>query len=87
MSFTADEMVVELEDGRRVFVPLAWFARLAAATDAQRADWRLIGGGVGIHWPQLDEDLSVRGLLTPETRERASAALPGVSIDPSLTDR
>ncbi|KJL33477.1 DUF2442 domain-containing protein [Microbacterium azadirachtae] len=58
-----EEIHVRLLDGRTVSAPLSWFPRLAAATPAQRADWRLIGRGEGIHWPQLDEDLSVAGLL------------------------
>ena len=58
-----DEIHVRLGDGRTVSVPLSWFPRLASATAEQRADWRLIGRGEGIHWPQLDEDLSVAGLL------------------------
>ena len=58
-------MRVELEDGRRLEVPISWFPRLRKATPEQRRDLRLVGGGIGIHWPQLDEDLSVRGLLFP----------------------
>ncbi len=54
---------VELADGREIVAPLEWFPRLRDATAAQRANWRAIGGGVGIHWPDLDEDLSVAGLL------------------------
>ena len=54
---------VELADGREIVAPLEWFPRLRDATAAQRANWRPIGGGVGIHWPELDEDLSVAGLL------------------------
>lgn len=54
---------VELADGREIVVPLEWFPRLRDGTVAQRANWRPIGGGVGIHWPELDEDLSVAGLL------------------------
>jgi len=66
---TADgELVVQLEDGRSVHVPLEWFPKLRDATAAQLADYRLIGHGVGIHWPQLDEDLSVRGLLMPQAQ-------------------
>ena len=57
------ELVVQLEDGRALHVPLEWFPKLRDATPAQLGDYRLIGHGVGIHWPQLDEDLSVRGLL------------------------
>jgi hypothetical protein len=55
--------VIDLDDGRRLFVPLVWFPRLARATPEQRKHWRLIGGGEGFHWPDVDEDLSVRGLL------------------------
>ena len=54
---------VSLNDGRAVRVPIAWFPRLAAATAEQRKRWRLIGRGVGIRWEELDEDLSVEGLL------------------------
>lgn len=54
---------VKLVDGREIIVPLVWFPRLFSATPEQRADWRLIGGGEGIHWPQIDEDLSVAGFL------------------------
>jgi hypothetical protein len=57
---------VHLEDGRTVLVPLEWFPKLRDATPDQLADWRLIGQGVGVHWSQLDEDLSVRGLLMPQ---------------------
>ena len=57
------DLHVELGDGRTVSVPLTWFPRLAAAGSAARAEWRLVGGGEGIHWPELDEDISVAGLL------------------------
>ena len=60
---TADELIVTLADGRRVSAPLAWFPRLLRGTAEQRAQWRLIGGGVGLHWEELDEDISVRSLL------------------------
>ncbi len=63
VSFTEDELLVTLADARRVSAPLEWFPRLLRATPAQRANWRLIGGGVGIHWEDLDEDISVRSLL------------------------
>lgn len=59
------ELVVHLEDGRTISVPLEWFPKLRGASSAQLADWRLIGQGIGIHWSQLDEDMSVRGLLMP----------------------
>lgn len=57
------ELTVDLADGRRVAVPLAWFPRLLHAQQDQRENWRLVGDGVGIHWPDIDEDLSVSGLL------------------------
>ena len=62
--FTDDLLYVQLEDGREIGVPLAWFPRLSAATPEQRANWQLVGRGVGLHWPDVDEDLSVAGLLT-----------------------
>ena len=65
VSFDEDMLIVTLHDGRVVQVPLQCYPTLHDATAEQRADWRLIGDGVGIHWPQLDEDLSVRGLLAP----------------------
>jgi hypothetical protein len=63
VSFTEDELVVTLADARRVSAPLEWFPRLLRATPVQRANWRLIGRGVGIHWEDVDEDISVRSLL------------------------
>lgn len=56
-------LTVELVDGRTVSVPLLWYPRLVDATPAERSNWRLIGRGEGIHWPDLDEDISVAGLL------------------------
>lgn len=62
--YTTDELlVVTLEDGQAISVPLRNYPRLRHASPAARDDWRLIGAGEGIHWPQLDEDLSVAGLL------------------------
>lgn len=60
---TDDELLVELADGRKISAPLVWFPRLLAGSPAERADWELLGEGEGIHWPVLDEDLSVAGLL------------------------
>jgi hypothetical protein len=60
---TEDELTVSLVDGRRVSVPLAWFPRLLHASHAQRSNWQLLGDGEGIHWPDVDEDLSVVGIL------------------------
>ena len=60
---TETDLTVDLADGRRLQVPLAWFPRLLAASPAARARWELLGDGDGIHWPDADEDLSVEGLL------------------------
>jgi hypothetical protein len=58
-----EALIVDLADGRTITVPLSWFPRLAHGTPAERSNWRLIGAGVGIHWPDLDEDISVESLL------------------------
>ena len=60
---TEDVLVVDLVDGRTIAVPLVWFPRLLSATAEQRGNWRIAGGGFGIHWPDIDEDLSTEGLL------------------------
>ncbi len=60
---TDDQLLVVLADGRELAVPLAWFPRLTEATQEQRKNWRLIGQGQGIHWPDVDEDISVVSLL------------------------
>jgi hypothetical protein len=60
---TADEILLDLADGRRLAVPVAWFHRLLNATELQRQNFELLGDGIGIHWPDIDEDLSVAGLL------------------------
>ncbi|RIK43339.1 MAG: DUF2442 domain-containing protein [Chloroflexi bacterium] len=74
---TDDSLTVDLRDGRSITVPLAWYPRLLHGTPAERKHWRLIGRGVGIHWPDLDEDLSVEGLIlgrqsseSPESLQR-----------------
>jgi hypothetical protein len=59
----ADLLTVHLMDGRSISAPLAWFPRLAKATQRQRDNWQIAGGGYGLHWPDLDEDLSTEGLL------------------------
>jgi len=63
VSFTDAKMVVQLADGRELSVPLEWFPRLRDATVDQLKDWRFIGNGEGIHWTELDEDISVKALL------------------------
>ena len=61
--FTEDEMSVLLADGRTITVPLLWFPSLLNATDSQLNNYQILGDGEGIHWPDLDEDLSINGLL------------------------
>ena len=63
VEFTDDELSVSLKDGRTITVPLAWYPRLLNATAQQRENWQISGGGYGVHWPDLDEDLSTEGLL------------------------
>ena len=64
INFTEDSLNVDLLDGRTISVPIAWFSALSKATQSQRENWELLGDGEGIHWPEIDEDLSVSGLLT-----------------------
>lgn len=71
---------VRLEDGRAISVPLAWFPRLLAASSEERGNWRLIGHGVGIHWADLDEDISTENLLaTTDDAWRESKSPPSSS--------
>lgn len=63
LSFSSDSLRVVLADGREVSAPLEWFPRLRDATENQRKKWRLIGHGIGIHWEEIDEDISVDSLL------------------------
>jgi hypothetical protein len=63
VKFSEDELIVDLMDGRTISVPLVWFPRLLDATEAQRTNWQIAGGGYGIHWEEIDEDLSTEGLL------------------------
>lgn len=63
VSFTEDTLNVDLLDGRTISVPIAWFPTLSKASQSQRDTWELLGDGEGIHWPDIDEDLSVSGLL------------------------
>jgi len=59
-----DSFTVDLVDGRNISIPIAWYPRLLHGTEKQRKNWRLVGGGEGIHWPDLDEDISVENLLS-----------------------
>ena len=81
VSVDDEALVVDLEDGRTITVPVVWFPRLAHGTPKERANWRLIGSGEGIHWPDLDEDISVESLLagrrSGETQESLRRWLQG----------
>jgi hypothetical protein len=72
---TDDTLTVDLSDGRTLSVPLAWFPRLVHATLEERMTWRLIGRGEGIHWPQLDDDISVEGLIAGRPSGESQASL------------
>lgn len=63
ISFSSDALKVVLADGREVSAPLEWFPRLRDANEQQRKNWRLIGSGIGIHWEDVDEDVSIKSLL------------------------
>ena len=75
LQVTADTLHVELADGRTLAVPVTWYPRLAHGTPAERAQWQLIGHGHGIHWPQLDEDISVEDLLAGRRSSETQASL------------
>jgi len=70
-----DTLSVELADGRTIAVPLAWYPRLSHATAEERSSWRLLGGGRGIHWPEIDEDISVANLLAGEPSAESQQSL------------
>jgi hypothetical protein len=72
VQFTDDSLSVALRDGRTITVPLAWYPRLLHASKAARKNWKVSGGGYGIHWPDVDEDLSTEGLLrgAPASRQQ-----------------
>jgi hypothetical protein len=75
VAVTDDALTVELSDGRSISVPLAWYPRLSHGTSAERNEWRIIGGGRGIHWPQLDEDISVQNLIIGKPSAESQASL------------
>ena len=71
--FTDEKLTVDLEDGRTITVPLAWYPRLLPASPSQRANWQIAGGGFGIHWPDVEEYLSTEGLLRGARAPQASS--------------
>ena len=72
VTFTEDTFTVELKDGRAITTPLAWVPRLLHAAPAQRENWQVSGSGYGIHWPDVDEDISTEGLLRGAPASRGS---------------
>src|SRR5713226_8323091 len=83
VSCSTDALSVTLTDGRVVSVPLVWFPQLADASPRQRSEWELIGGGIGICWEAIDEDISVASLLRPENFVR----LPDEAQQPASRER
>ncbi len=75
VTVTDDTLAVELSDGRTISVPILWYPRLAHATPAERDNWRLIGRGIGIHWEDIDEDISVEGMLAGRPSGESQASL------------
>lgn len=75
VSCSDDALTVVLDDGRSVSVPLEWFPRLAGATARERKQWEPIGGGIGLHWNAIDEDISVASLLQPERFMRIASGV------------
>src|SRR5690242_19773280 len=79
VAFSRDRLAVFLEDGRRISVPIVWFPRLSEATLQQRQRWRLVGHGIGIRWDEVDEDISVAGLLATSDNEVLTPVAPTLS--------
>ena len=80
VEFSEDFLIVGLKDGRRISVPIEWYPRLARATEAERSRWQVCGGGYGIHWPDIDEDLNTEGLLRgAPARNGVRSGRPGTS--------
>ncbi len=75
VSFSEDAMIVGLDDGRTVSVPLTWYPRLLAGTSEERKRFEFIGDGEGIHWPDLDEDISVEGILAGRRSAESDTSL------------
>jgi hypothetical protein len=72
---TAEELSVDLVDGRTIIAPLGWYPRLSHGTQKERNNWRLIGSGAGIHWPDLDEDISIGNLLLGQPSGESQSSL------------
>ena len=77
VAVSGTSLTAELDDDRTISVPLAWYPRIVHATADERANWRLIGNGEGIHWPDLDEDISVENLLAGKPSGESQRSLKG----------
>lgn len=75
VSLSDDTLTVDLSDGRTLAVPLSWYPRLQHATPPERTHWRMIGGGSGIHWPDLEEDVSIEGLIAGRKSQESGRSL------------
>ena len=75
ISITDDTLTVNLDDGRTISVPLGWYPRLLHGNEQERKNWYLIGQGEGIHWPELDEDISVKGLIAGNRSQESPQSL------------
>ena len=75
LSFSEKSFTVHLNDGREITIPLAWYPRLLAGTKNERENYELIGGGEGVHWPKLDEDIFIEGLLAGRTSQESQSSL------------
>ncbi len=75
VNVTEDTLIVALNDGRTLSVPISWYPRLEYATPTERSDWTLVGGGSGIHWESLDEDISVQALIAGKTSSESQTSL------------
>ncbi len=75
VSVTDDTLTVDLDDGRTIAVPISWFPRLAYGTATERANVQIVGAGFGLHWPDLDEDIGVEGLLLGKKSTESPASL------------
>lgn len=75
VTVSEDTLIVELSDGRTISVPVSWYPRLEQATEGERHSWELIGGGTGIHWEAVDEDISVEGLLAGKPSNESQESL------------
>jgi len=76
---TEEEIIAHLVDGRTISVPLAWSWRLSEATSAQRQNYEIIGDGLGVHWPEIDEDISVEGMLYGNPARPPKRGAPGLA--------